>query len=171
LIAKKRKKIDKIELSKPKVKAYQKSVEAIQKADLIVIGPGSLYTSIIPNLLISDLKEAIKKNKTALKVYIANCSTELGETIGYSVEDHLKVIFDHSGSGIIDYCVVNNNVLVQANDSVLGCVNNITTKLNDFMGVKYKKCSVINEKMPLYHQSDKLAKEIIELYNKIKQSK
>ena len=82
------------------------ALEAIKKAQIIVLGPGSLYTSVMPNLLIEGMYQAIKKSK-AMKVYICNVMTQAGETDGYTASDHIKAIIDHTGPGIIDYCMVN----------------------------------------------------------------
>ena len=78
------------------------------EADVIVLGPGSLYTSVIPNLLIDGVCEHIKKSK-AVKVYVCNVMTQPGETEGYSVFDHIEAIEKHSCKGIIDYCIVNTS--------------------------------------------------------------
>lgn len=82
-------------------------IDAISEADAIVMGPGSLYTSIIPNLLVGGICEALQKSK-ALKLYICNVMTQPGETDGFSVYHHIKALEEHSCKGIIDYCIVNN---------------------------------------------------------------
>ena len=79
---------------------------AIREADIIIMGPGSLYTSIIPNLLVSGIKESITESK-AKKVYICNVMTQAGETNDYKASDHVKAIVKHTFPGIIDYCIVN----------------------------------------------------------------
>lgn len=81
-------------------------IEAIENADLIVLGPGSLYTSVIPNLLVPRIVDTIK-NAKAKTVYINNIMTQPGETDGYSAYDHVKAILKHSCDGFIDYCIVN----------------------------------------------------------------
>ena len=165
------KKIKRISLSK-NAKGYKKVISAIADADLILIGPGSLYGSILPNLLIKDLAGAITKNKSAVKIYIANGSTERTQTRDYTVEDHIQAIFDHVPEKIFDYCLVNDNIVSQSDDQAkLGEVNNITTDKNEYKGVKLIKQNVIDEKNPLYHNSDKLAKAVVELYNEIKNHK
>lgn len=91
-------------------KAQPQSIEAINEADLILIGPGSLYTSIIPALLADGIADAVK-NSPAVKLYIANVMTQDGETEGYTVSDHVKSLFDHCGGRIFDKCLTNNKVL------------------------------------------------------------
>lgn len=81
-------------------------IEGINEADLIILGPGSLYTSIIPNLLIKGVADAIR-NSPAPKIYICNVMTQPGETEDYSAFDHVKAILEHGGDGIINYCIVN----------------------------------------------------------------
>ncbi len=81
--------------------------EEILHADAIILGPGSLYTSIIPNLLVNGVAEAIKKS-SAKKIYISNVMTQPGETDGFKVSDHLKSIYDHGDIGPLDYVMANN---------------------------------------------------------------
>lgn len=91
-----------------KVFAYRKAIEAINEADYIVFGIGSLYTSIMPNIIIPEICEAIKKSK-AKKIYFCNAMTQPGETDGYSLEDHVNAIEKHSFENIIDTVVFNND--------------------------------------------------------------
>jgi len=90
------------------VKPLQDVIDAIAEADAIVLGPGSLYTSIIPNLLVGDICETIKKS-SAIRIYVCNVMTQPGESDGYSVYDHIRAIEDHSFKGIIGCCIVNNS--------------------------------------------------------------
>jgi uncharacterized cofD-like protein len=93
-------KIQKVWLVPKKVIANPKAILEIKKADLIILGPGSLYTSIIPNLLINEISKAIFNNKKALKIYICNVSTERGETQGFGVIDHIKKIIEYYKNNI-----------------------------------------------------------------------
>ena len=83
------------------------TIQAIRQADLIIIGPGSLYTSILPNLLVPNLGEAVCRSN-AKKVYICNLMTQAGETHGFTASDHVKAIYDHMGCAFIDTILVNN---------------------------------------------------------------
>lgn len=162
------KKIAKVYLTKKNVRAYKKAVDAIGKSDLIVIGPGSLYTSIIPNLLIRGIREAIKKNKSAIKIFVMNCSTERGETEGYGVEEHIEAIFDHAGK-VFDFCLVNRRTIKKTREySKLGKVNNITSNEQNILGIAIVNRDIINRKNPLYHDSSKLATALIETYKQNK---
>lgn len=98
--------IEKVFIEPANARALIESVNAIREADAIILGPGSLYTSVIPNLLIKDISSALHKTK-AIKIYVSNIMTQPGETDGYSVENHIKAIFKHGGNDIIDYVVVN----------------------------------------------------------------
>jgi uncharacterized cofD-like protein len=85
-------------------------MEAIEYADAIVIGPGSLYTSIIPNLLVAGVAEAIHASR-ALKIYVCNLMTQAGETDGYSAADHLRALQSYLPAGSIDTCILNNRTI------------------------------------------------------------
>lgn len=99
-------KIKRVYLDPQTVQPLQDVLEAIHESDIIVLGPGSLYTSIIPNLIVDGICDALKKS-SAIKVYVCNVMTQPGETEGYSVYDHIKAIEKHSYEGIINYCIVN----------------------------------------------------------------
>lgn len=88
--------------------ALPAALEAIREADMILLGPGSLYTSIIPNLLVGGIVDAIQ-HSDALKVYIANVMTQEGETEGYTAADHAQAIFQHSAEGLFHLCLANSS--------------------------------------------------------------
>jgi len=104
-------KINRIYLSPSNCRPAQGVLEAIAEADAIVIGPGSLYTNVIPNLLIKGVSKAIKESK-AFKIYISNIMTEPGQTDNYTLSDHIKAIVDHVGRGVIDYCIYDTGEIV-----------------------------------------------------------
>lgn len=86
-------------------------IDAIKEADAIVIGPGSLYTNVIPNLLVKGIAKAIRESD-AMKIYVSNIMTELGQTDEYTLSDHIKAINDYVGTGIIDYCIYDTGEIV-----------------------------------------------------------
>jgi uncharacterized cofD-like protein len=88
--------------------AHIETVEAIKKADAVIIGPGSLYTSIMPNLVVKEIRAALEKS-AAMKIYICNVMSEPGETDGYSVSDHVQAILSHANL-TLDYILVNNSI-------------------------------------------------------------
>lgn len=99
--------IRRVRLVPRKVKPLPEVLEAIAAANLILLGPGSLFTSIIPNLLVSGVAEAIER-ASATRVYIANLMTQPGETLGYTLVDHMRAIQQHTGRKLIDCVVVND---------------------------------------------------------------
>jgi uncharacterized cofD-like protein len=101
-------KIKRIMLEPAEVEALPEAVQAIAEADAILIGPGSLYTSIIPNLLVPKLAQAILDNDTAIKMFVCNVMTQPGETDGYTVSDHLEAVYQHVGHHLFDYVIVND---------------------------------------------------------------
>ena len=105
-IPKKNALIKKVYLKPQDTKPTQEALRAIQDADVIIFGPGSLYTSIIPNLLVRGIPEAVA-GSPALKIYVCNVMTQAGETDGYSAFDHIQAIVKHTNSRIIDCCIVN----------------------------------------------------------------
>ncbi len=104
-------KINRITISPSNCRPAPGVVEAIKNADCIVIGPGSLYTNVIPNLLVSGVTKAIKES-SAIKVYISNIMTEPGQTDNYSVSDHLNAIIEHCGQGVVDYCIYDTGEII-----------------------------------------------------------
>lgn len=106
------KKIHRVFLSPDNIRPLPETLVAIKKADLIIIGPGSLYTSILPNLLVPKMGEAVRKSR-AKKVYICNLMTQAGETHEFSASDHVTTIYDHLGCSCIDTILVNNEEIPQ----------------------------------------------------------
>ncbi len=106
-IPKRRGKIGRVSLTPADPPAYPDAVKAILEAELVVIGPGSLYTSILPNLLVPEIVRALRST-TAPKVYVCNIATQPGETTGYDAYAHLQALEQHIGRGVITTVVVNN---------------------------------------------------------------
>jgi len=112
-ISRSRERIRRVHLEPRRVRPLAGALEAIRQADLILLGPGSLYTSIIPNLLVAGVADAIRRSR-ATRVYIANIMTQPGETDGYSVADHVRAIYEHAGGRIFDWVIVNNQPISPA---------------------------------------------------------
>ena len=104
-------KINRVYLNPTNCKALPEVIEAIKEADGIIIGPGSLYTNVIPNLLVNGVSRAIRESK-AVKLYVCNIMTEPGLTDNYSVADHVNAIVDHCGEGLIDYCLYDTGEVI-----------------------------------------------------------
>lgn len=139
--------------------AYPGVLKEILAADLIIIGPGSLYTSILPNLLVSDIQSAIRTSR-ALKIYVCNIATQLGETDGYTCEDHVRVLAEHFGSGLYDLVVTNNQCEGVLPDGI-NWVQAESTLNTDYA---IYKADLVDKKQPWRHDAQKLARVLMELY-------
>lgn len=104
--------INRVTLSPLQPQATPDAIKAIEEAQVVILGPGSLYTSIIPNLLIKEIAEAIVSS-SAIKVYVCNVMTQPGETDGYTASDHVRVIISHSHPRVLNYCIVNTGEIPQ----------------------------------------------------------
>ena len=137
-------------------------IEAILDAEMIVIGPGSLYTSILPNLLVKGIAEAVV-NAGAQRLYICNVATEHGETIGYTVADHVAALQKHTGRTIVDYVVANSGT------AELGPPYKGRLVQNDEYGIEHAKlvtADLIDRDFPVRHDAGKLADCILGVYHK-----
>lgn len=139
--------------------AYPQVIQAILASELIIIGPGSLFTSILPNLLVPDITAAIQASR-ALKIYVCNIATERGETEGYTCTDHLKVLNDHVGGGIYDIVVANNQYERQLPPDT-GWVRSIPETEAEY---PIYRANLVDEERPWRHNSSKLAQTIMDLY-------
>ena len=162
-----RKPLKRIALRPSDWRATDETLEAIQSADLIIMGPGSLYTSIIPNLLIKDIVNAILESD-AYKVYVINAMTQPGETEGYTAEDHLRALISHTDPGIVDACYVNTQsipktVLERYRDSHSYPVDVDLAKIRE-QGYEVVGGEILRIDGQVRHDSAKLAKGIIDLY-------
>ncbi len=101
--------IKKLFLKPEDAKPTTDALEAIAGADVIILGPGSLYTSVIPNLIINGITEAIMRS-SAFKIYVCNVMTQHGETDGYAASDHLQAILGHTKKDIVNACLINNAI-------------------------------------------------------------
>jgi len=144
----------------------QDVLEAINSADAVIFGPGSLYTSVIPNLLVKDISDAVISTK-AIKVYICNVMTEHGETDRYTTLDHINAIARHASPKVVDYCIVNNaKVPVQLlerykNENKFPVI--VNSKDMERAGYRVIEGEVISTKDFVRHDSEKLARIVINL--------
>ena len=158
------------------VPPFSEAVEEIMKADIIVIGPGSLYTSLITNLLVVGIRNAIRNSK-ATKIYVCNIVTQPGQTDHYKVSDHIKAVTKYLGEGVLDYVIVNNNIprndiidryqkegaeVVLMDEGVYDL--NVNVKKSDLVE-DFSQKRVLWEKQDLLrHDPDKLADSICRVY-------
>ncbi len=154
--------IKRVYLSPSAVPAYPDAVRAIQEADLVVIGPGSLFTSLLPVLLIHDLLQALRTT-SALRVYVCNVATEPGETDHFGVRAHLDALFEHLGDDCIDIALVNDNEHPDSDFAPewRGRTAIVPLDLDTLTAVKLIHANVINPHNPLRHDSAKLAAELM----------
>lgn len=150
------KKIRRVRLHPKKVPAVPSAIEAIETADAIILGPGSLYTSIMPNLLVEGIAKALQRSK-AIKIYICNVMTQPGETDGYTASMHAKAILDHAGKGVIDYVLVNSAPVPEEMCKKLGAEAVVVDedKINA-LGMGLIKADLISETEAGRHDPDKL---------------
>jgi uncharacterized cofD-like protein len=139
--------------------AYPQVIQAILAADLIVIGPGSLYTSILPNLLVPDITAAIRASR-AMKVYVCNVATEAGETEHYTCGDHIRVLEEHIGGGIFDVVVSNSNRAGELPANIEW----VTTEPDLAIDYSVYSIDLTDGTRPWRHDSGKLAQAIMDLY-------
>ena len=171
LIPKALKPIARVVLTPGEPVATPDALKAIKEAQIIVLGPGSLYTSIIPNLLVRELSQAIAESE-AIKVYVCNVMTQRGETDGYSVSDHIRALVSHSHAQILDYCVVNNG---EVPGEVLGRYSKHNSQLvvNDRKKVEEMGYRVVEEDFSMIqdgvvrHDPEKLAKIVLSFIEEI----
>jgi len=154
--------IKSVQLHPESAKANPDAIRAIKAADVIIIGPGSLFSSIIPNFLLKEIKQAVVKSK-AKKIFICNISTERGETENLSVEDHINALINHSNPKILDICLVNNNLVLKSEGKRLGEVKNITTDKTKIGRHEIIVEDLIDAKNPLYHDGKKLVSAILKI--------
>ena len=109
-VIKQKSKIKNLKIEPEKAKPLLDALMAISEADAIVMGPGRLYTSIIPNLLVEDIAECINKSD-AIKIYISNVMTQPGETDDFTVSDHIKTLMKYSGKNSVEYVIANNGTI------------------------------------------------------------
>lgn len=139
--------------------AFPQSIQAILNADVIVVGPGSLYTSILPNLLVPDITQAIRASR-ALKLYICNLTTQPGETDGFSCRDHLFALENHLGPNFFDIIVVNKKNSEKLPDGIKW------VEIDPMLTVDYDIyiTELTDSVTPWFHDSQRLAQTIKYLY-------
>ena len=160
-------KINRVYISPSNARVAPGVLEAIQEADCIIIGPGSLYTNVIPSLLVNGVSKTIKESK-ALKLYISNIMTQPGQTDNYSLSEHIDTIIAHAGREIIDYCICDTGEVVP---EYVKKYNKEGSELVEYDKEKVKKTGIkliardlscIDDEK-IRHDSDKIARTIIEI--------
>ena len=162
-------KINRVYLNPSNCRPAPGVLEAIKKADSIIIGPGCLYTNVIPNLLVNGVAKAIKES-SAMKIYISNIMTVPGQTDEYSISDHINAIVEHCGEGLIDYCIYDTGEVIpefikKYNREGADLVEqDIDVAKSKFKGIKFlqRNLSAITDDF-VRHDANLVAASIIEL--------
>ena len=153
--------IDELRIKPENAKPLKEALDALKEADAIVMGPGSLYTSITSNLLVKDISKAVRKSN-AIKIYISNIMTQPGETTGFKVSDHLKVLCKYGGKDIVDYAIVNTGEITEELKEKYNQEGAELVKLDEedikSMGIKIVGENLVKiQNGTVKHDSDKLA--------------
>jgi uncharacterized cofD-like protein len=161
--------IERIKLCPDSPKPLPEVLEAIREADVIVMGPGSVFTSVIPNLLVHEISTAVSA-AIAVKVYVCNVMTQPGETDGYAASDHLRAVERHAGRRVFDYVLVNKatpseDLMARYRKTGAELVTADTDKIAA-MGYKPIVGSFISETAVVRHDPDKLAQAILRLVDR-----
>jgi uncharacterized cofD-like protein len=152
--------IERVFLRPDEVRAYPEAVRAILSADVVVAGPGSLFTSILPNLLIEDIRQAVSASP-ALRIYVCNVACQPGETDGFDVGQHVSALEQHVGWGLFPYVLVNNNLPPSGSDSG---VEPVAVRYAQGEGCRVLEADLCDPSVPWRHDPNKLAEEIMCLY-------
>ena len=150
--------IERVYLEPDNPPAYPDAVQAILAADLIVVGPGSLYTSVLPNLLVPDVAAAVRTSQ-APKVYVCNVATQLGETDGFTVNDHIQVIDEHVGGELLPLVLANNATRCELPEQLQWVITD--PALNGTR--RTIATDVVDESHPWRHDPVKLARELMKI--------
>jgi uncharacterized cofD-like protein len=167
LLPQQNKKIKQVFLEPAAPKALPEAVQAIRDADVVVVGPGSLYTSIMPNLLIPGIKEALAET-AALRIYVCNAMSQPGETDGYTASDHLRAVLAHlDGKNIFDYMVVNQALISPVQTRMYAAKGahpvRVDVKALEALGIQVHQRDLLDRMDLVRHDSRKLAEEIMYL--------
>ena len=153
------------------VAANDEAVKELLAADMIVLGPGSVHTSVLPNLLVGDIAAAVRASN-AVKVYVCNVATEPGETDGYSLADHVTSLNSNVGPGLFQYTLVNNNTTLGvqpgSGSRIVECDPAVQVELLE-TGVQAVMADVVDHNDPRHHDSTTLAAALVQLYEEASQ--
>ena len=149
--------IERVFLRPEGVRAYPEAVRALLDADLIVAGPGSLFTSILPNLLVQDIRRAVEASP-ALKLYVCNVATQPGETDRFDVGQHVSVLQRHVGRDLFPYVLANEHPILSAEQPQL---QPVALHYPADGGYEVIEATVIDRSAPWRHDSNKLAEQVM----------
>ncbi len=155
--------IDRVYLQPEHIMAYPEAMAAILDADLIVIGPGSLYTSILPNLLIDGIQQAIRASN-AVKIYVCNVATQRGETDGFEVDDHIRALYRHGCRGLFHYVLANSEPNEELPSKFAVTSPPRRKQLDIDASLHLVSADVVSRKDALKHDPERMAEKLIEIF-------
>jgi uncharacterized cofD-like protein len=165
------KKIVRLHMVPADAPATKSAVQAIRDADVLIFGPGSLYTSVLPNLLVPGIREAVLASK-AFKIYICNVMTQPGETDGYGAYDHVKALIDHVGKQFLDYVIVNDQEISDEQKRMYRAKGQeyVTPDVQQIeqLGIKPIPTRLISKEDMVRHDPQKLAMVLISLIYRLR---
>lgn len=165
-IAQARKRVRRLRMVPENVPATKSALEAIKNADILVLGPGSLYTSVICNLLVPEIREAVLKSK-AVKIYVCNVMTQPGETDGFGAYEHVKTLMEYAGDPFLDYVIVNNEDISDEQIALYRAKGQepISPDIEQIeqMGIKVIPAKLVSKSDMVRHDPQKLAQAIMSL--------
>lgn len=153
--------VERVFLQPERVKGYPEAIRALLRAELIVMGPGSLYTSVLPNLLIADIREAVRASG-ALRIYVANVATQPGETAGYDLGRHVEALERHVGEGLCEVIIGNDSLghtLPPTSRSEM-----VRPTIAPREGLRVVLADLVDEQLPWRHDAAKLAEVVLAEY-------
>lgn len=161
--------IKRVYLDRQHPTAFNEAIQAILDADYIILSPGSLYTSLLPNLLVPEVSQAVAKSK-ALKLYVCNVATEPGETTHYGVEEHLAALKQHAPPEVCNLVLVNDQTSLPSSNGSYELVK-LPAKEHEIDGLPLVTADVIDVEIPYQHSAVKLAQAVMQVYSDYGMSK
>ena len=160
------KRISRVRLFPEHAPAAESALEAIRTADAVILGPGSLYTSIVPNLLVDGIADTLRKSR-AVKIYICNVMTQPGETDGYTASMHVKAILEHAGKGVVDYVLVNSSSIPKSMLDSYAANGSYPVELDreelNRLGVGFVHADIMSDTDPGHHDPKKLMEAVMRM--------
>jgi len=155
-------KISEISIDPIDAPGHPLAIKAIEEAELVVIGPGSLYTSILPNLLVPEISDAIKRTSAPI-IYACNVATEVGETQGFAVAEHMETLRQFTFREVVDYVVANN---AKSNLGLDYPGEQVVDDGRSVAPAKLELADLVDPERPIRHSSEKLAAAVMSVYRK-----
>ena len=170
-IAQAHKTVQQLHMLPENVPATRSAIEAIEQADILVLGPGSLYTSVICNLLVPDIRKAVIQSK-AVKIYVCNVMTQPGETDGFGAYEHVKTLIEYAGAQFLDYVIVNSEAISDEQREMYRAKGQepISPDIDKIeqMGIKVIPAKLISKSDMVRHDPQKLAQAIMSMVYRLR---